>query len=83
MPSGFFYLDSLDRFISYIRDVWLVFIIFIFLEISELDVNSVNPDQTPHSAASDLGLHCSPKSHLWDARLIWAKMYHNKYMFCH
>ena len=24
--------------------------------------NGVDPDQTPRSAASDLGLHCSPKS---------------------
>ena len=30
MPSGLFYLNSLDRPISYIRDVWLVFIIIIF-----------------------------------------------------
>ena len=26
----------------------------------ELFVNSGDPDQTPHSAASDLGLHCLP-----------------------
>ena len=32
MPSGLFYLTSLDRSISYIRDVWLVFIITIFAE---------------------------------------------------
>ena len=25
-------------------------------------VNSVDPDQTPRSAASDLGLHCLPRS---------------------
>ena len=25
MPDGFFYLNSLDRSISYIRGVWLVF----------------------------------------------------------
>ena len=24
--------------------------------------NNVDPDQTPHSAASDLGLHCLPRS---------------------
>ena len=24
-------------------------------------------------AASDLGLHCLPMSHLWDARLKWVK----------
>ena len=27
-----------------------------------LFVNIGDPDQTPHSAASDLGLHCSPNT---------------------
>ena len=31
-----------------------------------LNGNSVDPDQTPQIAASDLGLHCLPKSSLWD-----------------
>ena len=35
--------------------------------------NSVDPDQTPRSAMSDLGLHCLPRSQKWDARLIWVK----------
>ena len=39
--------------------------------MSELNANSVEPDQTPCSAASDLGLHCLPMSLLWDASLIW------------
>ena len=26
--------------------------------------NSVDPEQTPSSVASDLGLHCLPRSHL-------------------
>ena len=30
MPSVFFYFNSLDKFISYIRGVWLVFIIVMF-----------------------------------------------------
>ena len=34
-----------------------------------VNANSVDPDQTPHSATSDLGLHCLPKSHLWEATL--------------
>ena len=38
-----------------------------------LNANSVDPDQTPRSAASDLGLHCLPMSLLWDARLKWVK----------
>ena len=27
-----------------------------------IQANSADPDQTPHSAASDLGLHCLPMS---------------------
>ena len=38
-----------------------------------VNANSVDPDQTPHSAASDLGVHCLPVSHLWDARHKWVK----------
>ena len=44
-----------------------------FVEISELNANSVDPDQMPRSAAADLGLHCLPVFLLWDARLIWVK----------
>ena len=39
--------------------------------------NSEDPDQTPRSAASDLGLHCLPMSQKWDARLIWVKFTNN------
>ena len=31
-----------------------------FTEIPVCNANNVNPDQTPRSAASDLGLHCMP-----------------------
>ena len=37
--------------------VWLGFI-----EFSVFNANSVDPDQTPRSAAPDLGLHCLPLS---------------------
>ena len=37
------------------------------------NANSVDPDQMPHSAASDLGLHYLPMSLLWEARLKWVK----------
>ena len=68
MPSGLFCLNSSDRSISYLRGVVVSFLsLSFFVEISELHVNSVEPDQTPHSAASDLGLHCLPMSLLWDA----------------
>ena len=41
---------------------------FVILDMSGLfcrfysifDVNNVDPDQTPHHVASDLGLHCLP-----------------------
>ena len=62
MPSGIFYLDFLDRSISYIWGVWLVIIISCFVEIPERNANSVDPDQTPRSAASDQRLHCLPLS---------------------
>ena len=73
MLSGFFYYNSLDKFISYIKGVWLVFTIVMFIEISEINANSVDPYQTPRTVASDLGLHRLPMSLLWGARLIWVK----------
>ena len=74
MPSRLSYLSSLDEPISIIRNVWLVFLSLFFIYIPVLNANSVDPDQTPRSAASDLGLHCLPMSHLWDARLKWVKL---------
>ena len=41
--------------------------------ILNLIANSIDPDQTPRSAASDLGLRCLLMSLLWDARLEWIK----------
>ena len=58
MPSGFFYLNSLDQSISSFRGVWSALIITMFYEMPVINANSVEPDQTPRSAASDLGLHC-------------------------
>ena len=75
MPSGLLYLKSLDRTISNRRGVWLVFIT-IFIEICMFDANSVDPDQTLRSAASELGLHCLTMSPLWDARHKWVKIPH-------
>ena len=39
-----------------------------------MHANSGDPDQMPHSVASDLGLHFLPMSHKKDARNIWVKM---------
>ena len=41
---------------------------YIFLEKNE---NSGDPDQMPHSTASDLGLHCFPITLLWVCHLQW------------
>ena len=38
-----------------------------------MHANSGDPDQTPHSVASDPGQHCLPMSHKKDARYIWVK----------
>ena len=61
MPSWLFYLS-----------LWIGPFPFI-LEIPVLNVNSVDPDQMPHSVASDLGLHCLPVSLFWGARHKWVK----------
>ena len=39
----------------------------------ELFANSGDPDQTPRSAASDLGLHCLAITILGVSRLQWVK----------
>ena len=36
--------------------------------------NSEDPDQTPRSVASDLGLHCLPVTLLGVSRLQWVKV---------
>ena len=64
MPGRLLYLISLDESISIIRGVWLIFLSPCFIYIPVFNANSIDPDQTPHFAASDLGLHCLPMSHL-------------------
>ena len=50
-------LIKLDKSISYFRNVVSILSLFILL-LKILLVNIVDPDQMPHYAASDLGLHC-------------------------
>ena len=38
-----------------------------------MQANSGDPDQTPHSVASDLGMCYLPMSHIKNARHIWVK----------
>ena len=40
-----------------------------FIEFSEVNANSVDPDQTPRSAEFDLDSHCLSVFLLWDTRL--------------
>ena len=49
--------------------------LFIILkqETMYFDANGVDPDQTPHSVACDLGLHSLPMAFLRDIRHIWFK----------
>ena len=55
-------------FLTY-RVAGYISLILCFVESPLFNANSVDPDQTPRSAASDLGLYCLPLSLLWDARL--------------
>ena len=41
------------------------------MEIPVFIANSVDPDQTPRRAASDLRLHRLPMSLIWDAKIKW------------
>ena len=42
--------------------------------MAKLFANSGDPDQTPHFAASDLGLHCLPITLLGVCRLQWVNI---------
>ena len=50
------------------KGVLLVLSVVCFITMSVFNANSVDTDQTPRSAASDLGLHCLQLSLLWDTR---------------
>ena len=46
--------------------------------MAKLFANSGDPDQTPHAAASDQGLHCLPITHLGVSRLQWVNFFSSK-----
>ena len=52
----------------------MVVFVFILILIENSVANSGDPDQTLHSAASGLGLHCLPMSYRKDARLKWVNI---------
>ena len=74
MPSGIFHLNSLDQFISSLRVSGQFLVLPWIIKMPVINAYSVDPDQTPRCAASDLGLHCLPMFHLWDARHKWVKL---------
>ena len=46
-----------------------------YRKMAEVFANSGYPDQTPRSAASDLGLHCLPNTLYGVSRLQWVNYY--------
>ena len=60
----------LEQSISVLRDVGWYFSFLFKMKENIIEANSGDPDQMPHSAASDLGLHCLTMSHKKDALLI-------------
>ena len=55
--------SSISVFLDNLKGVSFVFLIsFIIEDIYTLNANNVDPDQTPRSVTSDLGLYCLPMS---------------------
>ena len=73
MSSGLFYHNSLDQSISNSRVSIYFLLLLCYKEIPVVNGNSDDPDQMPHSAASDLGLPCLPVILLGVSRLSWIK----------
>ena len=67
------YLDALTPYHTCSKFCKCLF--YYFLKSLKIAVaNSVDPDQTPRSAVSDLGLHCLQMSFLRDTRHKWDKV---------
>ena len=58
--GGLFHCYMSEESICYFRGVGSILSFFILFEWKILIANTVDPDQTPHNVASDLGLHCLP-----------------------
>ena len=65
MSSGHFYFNFLVWFIPILQVSGWFLLLPSLIEISFLFANSIDSDQTPRSAASDLGLYCLLMSLLW------------------
>ena len=62
MSSGLFYHNTLDGLFSIVGCPvsLLLLLLLCIIDITTFSANSVDPEQTPPSAVSDLGLHCLP-----------------------
>ena len=74
LPSGLFHPDQLDESISKLGVSGELFFHFTSNRNSCLIANSVDPDQTPHSSAYNLGLHCLPRSQNWHPGHEWVNL---------
>ena len=73
MSSVPFYHNSLNQSISKSWVSGYFLLLQCFIEIPVLNANSVDTDQMPLFAASDLGLHYLPITFLEVSRLKWVK----------
>ena len=73
MPSGLFYLLLWTSLFPTGGVSGYVLILPCLVEIRVFNANRVDPDQMPHSAASDLDLHCLQMPLLRYARHKWVK----------
>ena len=59
------------RSIEFIEGSSFYYIVFLSLKIDFVKANSADPDEMPHYAAFNLGLHCLPK---YLFRGFWSKI---------
>ena len=84
MSNGLFHHTSFDQsiskrgggrcLVSFFFSFFFFIIISIFIEIPVVNTNSINPYETQHSEASDVGLHYLPIYLLLVSRPKWANI---------
>ena len=71
MPSGLLPQLFGQVHFQYYGCLIVIIIIINIIEIPVFIANSEDPDQTPLSVASDLGIYCLPMSFSWGTRQEW------------
>ena len=74
MPMGLFYLLLWTGPFPILGVSDLFLVLSIITEIPVFTAKSLDLDQMPRSAASELGLHCLPVSLIREARNKWVKL---------